>query len=322
MADQPPAARPDDLWWADPPLRQRIAADPAAALRDLGVNPPPGLPVPVVLEVLRTLSVIWYDGRVIAKSQFRIDPADEGLLFGRGLWESTRTVNGLPWLWPLHIDRLLRTAVALEIDVAPARLPDVKQVAEFVRMLTAQDVVIRLNVTAGPPGRPGLVWMTAGLRPTPVQSVRLQSCRGPVLRNQPYLAGKTFQYASRLRTGQQAHRAGYDSALMLDEHDNVLEAAHANLFVRFADGWVTPPADSGLLLPGTVRQHILASAPIQVREEVLPAARLGEVREAFVTNSNVGLVPVVQMDAHTYPIGEETRTLMRWALPEAAGVRV
>jgi branched-subunit amino acid aminotransferase/4-amino-4-deoxychorismate lyase len=186
-------------------------------------------------------------------------------------------------------------------------------VAAYVRALTPhQDVVVRLNATAGPPGRPGVVWMSAALPPTPLAGVRLQTRRTAVLEDQPHLSWKTFHYAYRLTTGQQAARAGFDTALVLDTAGNVLEAAHANIFLRFDDGWATPSAAGGLLLPGTVRGHLLRHSPIPVRECVIPGGRLGEVREAFVTNSNVGIVPVTQIDDRHLPVGPATSELKDW----------
>ncbi len=177
---------------------------------------------------------------------------------------------------------------------------------------------MRLNVTAGRPGKaPGLVWMSAALPPVPHASVRLQSRRTPVLKEQPYLAWKTFQYAERLRTGRQAVQAGFDSALMLDPNDNVLEAAHANLFVRLPEGWATPAVEGELFLPGTVRRHLLEKAPVPITEQTIPYAALAQVREAFVTNSNVGIVPVTQIDQFTFPVGPDTLSLIRWILPDA-----
>jgi branched-subunit amino acid aminotransferase/4-amino-4-deoxychorismate lyase len=163
-----------------------------------------------------------------------------------------------------------------------------------------------------------MVWMTAVLPPAPISSIRLQSCQSPVPKGQPYLAWKTFQYGSRLRAGQQARRAGFDNALLLDAEGNLLEAAHANIFVRLRDGWATPTADGEELLPGTVRQHLLANAPVPVREQAIPYALLGEAHEVFLTNSNVGIVPVVQIDEHTFPIGSETQHLIRWLQPVSA----
>ena len=181
---------------------------------------------------------------------------------------------------------------------------------------------MRLNVTAGRPGKaPGLVWMSAALPPVPRASIRLQSRRTPVLKEQPYLAWKTFQYAERLRTGRQAVQAGFDTALMLDPNGNVLEAAHANIFVRLPEGWATPAVDGELFLPGTVRRHLLEKAPVPIREQTVPYAALSRVGEAFVTNSNVGIVPVTQIDQHTFPVGPETLSLIRWLEPKSPAGR-
>ena len=292
-------------------------ASPLILLKDHGITLPADCPPRIVAEVVRIVSLLWLDGEIVSRDKFFIDPSDEGLLFARGIWECTRIYKGVPWLWPLHIERLLRTASLLEIDVGPERLPDSKQVGDFVGALTSMDVLVRLNVTAGRRGKPdsGIVWMTASLPPAPVASIRLQGHQTPILKDLPYLAWKTFQYGSRLQAGQQAQRAGFDSALLLDPEGNLLEAAHANIFIRLPDGWVTPPAAEGALLPGTVRQHLLANAPLPIREQPIPYALLSEAREAFISNSNVGIVPVAQIDDRTFPIGSETVELLRWLHP-------
>src|SRR5688500_5786753 len=100
----------DEWWWADPPLKQRLLRDPAGVLRELGVNIPSGLRPEILHDVVRIVSLLWVDGRIVPRDRFHIDPSDEGLLFGRGVWESTRTINSVPWLWPAHLDRLRRTA--------------------------------------------------------------------------------------------------------------------------------------------------------------------------------------------------------------------
>jgi branched-subunit amino acid aminotransferase/4-amino-4-deoxychorismate lyase len=296
---------------------QNLPRGAAAFLKEQGITLPADCPPRIIAEVVRLVSLIWLDGKIIAREKFFIDPSDEGLLLGRGLWECTRTRGGVPWLWPLHIERLLRTAALLEIEVAPARLPGSEQVTDFVRALTSMDVVLRLNVTAGRRGKPGsgIVWMSAMLPPAPRPSVRLRSCRSPVPKGQPYLAWKTFHYGSRLRAGQEAQRAGFGGALLLDADGNLLEAAHANIFVRLEAGWATPRVDGGELLPGTVRQHLLTNAPLPIREQAIPHATLGEVREVFISNSNVGILPVVQIDDRSFPIGSETLQLLRWLGP-------
>jgi len=288
-------------------------------LRENGITVPTDLSPRIIDDLVRIVSLMWVNGKIIPREEFHIDPADEGLLFGRGVWESTRTFNHVPWLWPLHIERLLRTASLLDIEIDPSRLPTSDQVREFTAALAGCDVVIRLNVSAGWPAvkRPGLVWMTAMLLPAPMASARLLSCKTPGSKDEPYRVWKTFQYGGRMQAAHQATTLGYDSALLLDTEGNLLEMAQANIFVRLPDGWATPTAN-GNLLPGTVRQHLLANSPLPIREQTIPSSLLSSVSEAFVTNSKVGIVPIVKIDNHTYEIGSETQELIRWLNPEPA----
>jgi branched-subunit amino acid aminotransferase/4-amino-4-deoxychorismate lyase len=312
-----PAA--DPLWWADPALKPRIQSDPVGVLRGYGVNVADSTPVQAVLDVLRLVSVVWVDGQLVSRNRFHLDPFDEGLVYGRGAWEATRTVGGVPWLWAEHLDRLRHTAGLLDIDLTPHRLPDAAEVARFVGLLTIADVVVRLNVSAGRPGLKGRLWMTASLRTAPRTAVKLQTLRSPVPPGHPDLAWKSFQYAGRYRVAQAACRQGFDGALLTDAAGNVLESDCANIFLRFADGWVTPAADADLFLPGTVRNHILRHQPIAVREAAVPAARLPEAEEAFLTNSNLGAVAVGRIDGRELPMGRDTLAVVRWLTPATGG---
>jgi branched-subunit amino acid aminotransferase/4-amino-4-deoxychorismate lyase len=311
----------DEFWWASAELTSRLQTDPASILRERGYHPPADMPLPILHEFIRIAHLLWVDGRVVSLEQFRIDPADEGLLFGRGVWESTRTIQGKPWLWNWHAERMIRTAELLGIPLAPTRLPSEEQITQYVRLLGTQDVVLRLNATAGRPGFPGIVWMSAAPLPAPTPYLRLKTQINPVMKAQPYLALKTFQYATRLRLGQQVQEAGFDSALMVDERGVIQEAAHANLFFRLPEGWRTPKSD-GTFLPGTMRQLLLQKAPVPILEDEIPLTTLARVSEIFATNSNVGIVPIVQVDATVFPIGPDTRYLMQWLNPpEPPGVQ-
>ena len=300
----------DLMLWADREFQAEFRNDPVVALKTLGVTVAPGLPDVVLAEVARIASIVWQDGRTILKRDFVVSPDDEGLLFGRGVWESTRTVDGVPWLWAEHLDRLRATLELLKLPFDAKRLPDAEAITQFVRSLTRMDVVLRLNVTAGGRGRPGTVWMSATIPPAPIHEIKLQTYRSVVPKGQPYLVWKTFQYATRLEVGRQVS-PGFDSTLLHDENDNILEAAHANLFVRLPEGWATPVVDGGLL-PGTVRRVLLERSPTAIVERAISRSELGSVSEAFVTNSNVGIVPVTRIDDHQYPVGDETRRLNEW----------
>ena len=79
------------------------------------------------------------------------------------------------------------------------------------------------------------------------------------------------------------------------------------------------PAPDGGFLPGTVRLLVLSQSPVTVRERAIKASELADAEEAFCTNSNVGVVPVTQIDTRTLPVGNDTQTLVRWLGPLTGG---
>jgi 4-amino-4-deoxychorismate lyase len=307
----------DEFWWAPPALRNRLRADPAGVLKERGTAVADGFPTAAIYDLLRMQMIVWQDGRLVPADRFTIDPFDEGLLLGRGVWDSARTFGGHPWMWNLHLERMANTAKLLGMDLTADRLPGERMIFEFVRTLTSSDVVVRLNASAGRPGKPGSVWMSCSPLPPPIASFRLKTARNPVTQPSPYLIGKTFHYAARMYAAKPAWQAGFDSLLWLDANDNLLESAHANVFVRLPEGWVTPSAESGLFLPGTVRHYLVkGEPPFPIREATVPRSRLDDATELFLTNGNVGIVPVVAVDERTYPVGEETRQFAQWLLPK------
>jgi para-aminobenzoate synthetase / 4-amino-4-deoxychorismate lyase len=71
--------------------------------------------------------------------------------------------------------------------------------------------------------------------------------------------------------------------LFVDADGQVLEAAHANLWIVEGDSLITPPAD-GRILPGVTRAEILSTAR-SVREEAIDLDRLTSCDEVFLSSS-------------------------------------
>jgi para-aminobenzoate synthetase / 4-amino-4-deoxychorismate lyase len=80
--------------------------------------------------------------------------------------------------------------------------------------------------------------------------------------------------------------------LLVDLDGDVLEAAHANLWIREGRTLVTPPLD-GRLLPGTVRARLLADPPPghTTREEPVTLERAAAADELLLSSSLRGLHP-------------------------------
>jgi len=87
--------------------------------------------------------------------------------------------------------------------------------------------------------------------------------------------------------------------LLVDADGEVLEAAHANLWIVEGTTLLTPPLD-GRLLPGTARAQVLAVAPeagFQACEEALTLERLAEADELLLTSSLRGVQPAALVGA-------------------------
>lgn len=239
---------------------------------------------------------IWHAGQTLTADQLPIHAADQGLLYGLGLFETTRTFGHVPWLWDQHLERLCRSAQTLEMDLTDISLPTATDVADYVRSLDSGDLVVRLNVTAGPAGGKPVVWMHARPLAPVKQAIRLQTADFRISRTDPLAEVKCFNYGTRILAHRRALRNSFDDALLFSTDELVLETATANVFFLLDDGWVTPELQGGIL-PGTVRERVLRLQPVPVKQRAVSLEEIPRVRSAFITNSARGVVAVTQIDS-------------------------
>lgn len=261
---------------------------------------------------------IWLDGAVTLASQFHLDVQDEGLLYGLGLFETTRTWQYRPWLWNLHRQRLRQSANDLGFSLDAVVLPSDEDVRSYVEALNCGDVVVRLNVSFGGAHSPPRVWLFARPLPAAGESVRLQISPARVSRSDPFACVKCFNYGLRIWAHRQAMNAGFDDCLLISTDNQILEAGVANVFLRFDDGWVTPSLTGGVL-PGTVRQFLLESQPLSLREDTVHIDKLQHVREAFVTNSARGITAVTAIGDIPLSPSDETRHAKQFLARSVSG---
>ena len=90
--------------------------------------------------------------------------------------------------------------------------------------------------------------------------------------------------------------------LLVDLDGEVLEAAHANVWIREGTALVTPPLD-GRLLPGTVRARLLADPPAghTAREEPVRLERIAAADELLLSSSLRGLHPAALAGGRAAP---------------------
>ncbi len=231
---------------------------------------------------------------------------DRGLAYGDGLFETMRVWQARVPLLQRHLDRLLKGCRRLGIP-APSRDILIRHVEDAVESLDNEGIV-KLMLTRGSGGRgyrPGRSQprLVTSAHPLPEHlgdrartGAAIQLCTTRIGRN-PATAG--LKHLGRLEQVLAAMelRDDVDEGLMLDELDHVIEGTRSNLFLAGDDRLVTPALDfSGVA--GVMRDWVIQAASglgMAVEESAISVDDLARANEIFLTNSVIGIWPVVSI---------------------------
>ena len=114
------------------------------------------------------------------------------------------------------------------------------------------------------------------------------------------------QYLNSVLAKIESTKAGYEEAILLDDHGRVCEGTGENIFVVWEGRIVTPPAAASIL-DGITRKSAIQIARdlgVEVIERDIARAELYLADEVFMTGTAAELVPVREIDDHT--IGDGT----------------
>lgn len=252
-----------------------------------------------------------------------LDPADRGLQYGDGLFETIAVQDGRPRFLDWHFERLTDGAGRLGLPLPETGLLR----AEIGSVCPDSRGVIKLIVTRGlgPRGyRPPLQASPCRIvsasawpewpRTAWTEGVRLGWCRTRLGRN-PALAG--IKHLSRLE--QVLARAEWDDermdeGLVRDDRDLVISATQANLFARIAGRWVTPALDQ-CGVAGIMRRAFRswsAEAGDAVVERALPEAELATATGLVLTNALIGAWPVRELAGRALALDPEVAQFNDW----------
>ena len=255
------------------------------------------------------------EGNLVHGAEAMVSPADRGLLYGDGLYETMRCYRGKPFRLDDHLARLRHGAEVLALDVDTAAFRTL--IAEAVRAAGHESCRVRLTVTRGEVkgdwrdasavGEPTvLIEVNALSSETELRSVSLATvsiCRDE---SSPLCNIKSLNFLPSILARMEAKAAGADDALMLNTLGQVAEVSSSNIFALFGSELVTPPVSAGVL-PGIARMTVLELAPslgLRPVERTLMADELAGADEVFITNSIREIVGVAELDKRRYAIVE------------------
>jgi branched-chain amino acid aminotransferase len=114
------------------------------------------------------------------------------------------------------------------------------------------------------------------------------------------------QYLNSVLAKIESLKAGYDEAILLDDHGRVCEGSGENIYA-VRDGVIVTPPQTASILDGINRRSVLQIARdlgYTVIERDLARAELYLADEVFLTGTAAELVPVREVDDHAIGSGE------------------
>src|SRR5215212_1510733 len=241
------------------------------------------------------------DGQVLETAAARIPASDDGLLRGDGVFEVIRLYRGRPFALDEHLDRLERSAAAIELGVE--REPLEEEIAALLAEFGEHEGQLRLVVTRG--GR--RLAFTENL-PGYGETARVATVTySPTV----ILNGvKSLSYAANMEATRMAQGKGADEAILVRPDGVVLEAPTSTIFWAADDGpLLTPALDVGVLASITRDRLVRA---LDVTEGEFQVDDLRGAAEAFLASTVREVQPVSAIDGRELPevTGERTSEAM------------
>jgi len=267
--------------------------------------------------------LIWVNGSLVPRDQAVVSVFDAGFVLGDGVWEGLRVRSGHPAFLERHLDRLFEGARAIMLDIGLSRAELTEAVYSTLRANEMSDGVhVRLMVTRGVKRTPyqdprvtvgpATVVIIAehkeALPATVTEGITLFTTH--VRRASPDTLDPKLNSHSKLNDITaciQAYTAGADEALMLDPHGFVATCNSTHFFIVLGSGEVIT-SDGRYCLAGITRSNVLEicdANSIPALETTFSLTDVYSAREAFVTGTFAGVVPVRSVDGRT--IGDGRR---------------
>src|SRR3954463_9044346 len=266
---------------------------------------------------------IWVNGDLLPRERAVVSVFDSGFVLGDGVWEGLRVHRGHPVFLEHHLDRLFEGAQAILLDIGMTRREVTAAIYETLRANDMVDGVhVRLMVTRGSKATPyqdprvtvgpaTIVIIAEHKEPLPAtveDGITLFTTH--VRRASPDTLDPKLNAHSKLNDITaciQAYQAGADEALMLDPQGFVATCNSTHFFIVDRSGEVLT-SDGRYTLGGITRANVLelcAANGIAARETTFSLTDVYSAREAFVTGTFAGVVPVRSVDGRV--IGDGRR---------------
>lgn len=251
---------------------------------------------------------VFHNDRVLPIEEVRLSPGQAGVINGWGIFTTVRIVEGVPFAFERHWQRLERDAARTHCPFPFQRETVRGQLGEVIRANRVSEGCARVYVIYNQIGfwrseenfpQVDLILYTAPL-PSYREPARLALRAHGRHAASPLSGVKVTSWLNNVWNLYEAQQAGCDEVVLLNERGEVAECTAANVFCVRGGRVATPPLDSGCL-EGITRDILLeigASVGVPVEEKVLRPEDLYGAEEVFISSTNRSMVAVGEIDGH------------------------
>jgi len=244
---------------------------------------------------------VWLDKKLTVLEEKKSPLLDEGFLYGQGLFETMRVYSGKVFLLERHIKRLLDGCK--QFDIIPPKAELLKRaVNNTVRRNKLRSAYMRLNVWKARKTTRIFIFTKKnyfynnkdylkGWSAKIIKEIKLNE-------TSPLTYHKTLNYYFYKYLTNRVIKKGIDESILLNTKGFVCEGSRSNIFIVHNNKVITPSSRSGCL-SGITRGAVIElcrKLKIDIRQKDLKTQDLFKSQEIFLTNSLIGIMPLVKID--------------------------
>jgi D-alanine transaminase len=268
--------------------------------------------------------IAYYNGEITALDDTRVSVHDRAVVFGDGVYEVVKVVDGKLFAVELHLDRFYRSAAGIELTVSWDRAGLRKTLEQLLAKSGYRNALIYWQLSRGiqprqhyyPPSGTApslLAWVRefkgspAGLHEQGVKAILRPDERWPKC----WI--KSLNLLPNCMARDAARRADAYEAILVGPDGLVNECSACNVFAVI-DGVVRTAPRSRNILWGISRQLTIQcarSAGIALEETAFSVPELLAADEVFLTSTSPDVLGIVEIDGQKIAGGKPGPMTMR-----------
>jgi branched-chain amino acid aminotransferase len=237
------------------------------------------------------------DGRISRTGEATVPLRDDGLYRGDGAFEVIRLYGGQPFALADHLDRLQRSAAAIELRFDRPMLE--REIEALLGEAGEVDGQLRLIVTRG--GR-----RIAATEPLPPHAETLRIATVTYCPTVILNGVKSLSYAANMQATRLAKAQGADEAVLVRPDGTVLEPPTSAVFWVSPEGELRTPALTDGVLESITRDRLIRA--LHVEEGSWNVDDLRASHEAFLASTTREIQAVAAIDGRELPEAPGPRT--------------